>query len=90
MFKIIAGLVVETRLTAISSGYFSSFSFAAQNESTECATRNVKCRIIFSTINYVNHPSFFLKTFESFVFDIPPNTLEYIVIIYFLSTGTKP
>lgn len=42
MFKIIAGLVVETRLTAISSGYFSSFSFAAQSESTECATRNVK------------------------------------------------
>ena len=40
MFKIIAGLVVETRLTAISSGYFSSF--AAQSESTECATRNVK------------------------------------------------
>ena len=42
MFKIIASLVVETRLTAISSGYFTTLSFAAQNESTKCATRNVK------------------------------------------------
>ena len=48
-FKIIAGLVVvETRLTAISSErlfrYFtvSVLHFAAQSESTECATRNVK------------------------------------------------